>query len=288
MKRKMGKVLLTSGLMGAWVILVGGCVSQQKYDELMRTHRICNDERVRLGSDLANALADKQKLQSDLEEANRNLAGKDAMIAALQGSSDSSGDALRQLTKLYDELVKTRITDPIQIVPLPPELDKALKEFAAKYPEAVQYDSARGVLKFVSDVLFDLGSDEVKATALSSLGEFAGIINSPAASDFDLVIVGHTDNKPIARPETRAKHPTNWHLSVHRAIAVMKVFNGDAVSEDRMGVMGYGEFRPLTGNDTADGRSKNRRVEIFLTPKHTVGTVKSKAAMPEAPALQEK
>jgi len=116
----------------------------------------------------------------------------------------------------------------------------------------------------------------------------AGIIDSPAAADFDAVIVGHTDNIPIVKPETKAKHPTNWHLSVHRAISVMNVLRGGAVAPDRLGVMGYGEYRPAVANDTKANRAKNRRVEVYLVPKHAVGQQSSKSARAKRDVAVEK
>ena len=87
---------------------------------------------------------------------------------------------------------------------------------------------------------------------------------------FDVIVVGHTCNTPIMRPETLAIHRTNWHLSAHRAIAVMNVMAGLQVSMKRMGVMGYGEHRPIADNSTTAGKAKNRRVEIYLVPAEKV------------------
>ena len=84
-----------------------------------------------------------------------------------------------------------------------------------------------------------------------------------AARDFDVMIVGHTDNVRIS-PGTAKTHPTNWHLSVHRAVSVLFELNRDGINFDRMGVMGYGEFRPRVPNPERGGAEANRRVEIFL------------------------
>ena len=94
-------------------------------------------------------------------------------------------------------------------------------------------------------------------------------MDSAEAKQFDIVIVGHTDDVPIKRPATLAKHPTNWHLSVHRAIGVMKVLSGSGIASDRMAVKGYGEFQPLEPNKpNKGGNPVNRRVEIFILPSN--------------------
>ena len=87
------------------------------------------------------------------------------------------------------------------------------------------------------------------------------------------MIVGHTDNKPIKRQQTRAEHKTNWHLSAHRAISVMNLLSEQQVRLTRMGVMGYGEYHPLADNATTEGKAKNRRVEIYLVPRESVQRV---------------
>jgi chemotaxis protein MotB len=153
---------------------------------------------------------------------------------------------------------------------LPPELDTALRNFATRHPDSVEFDSARGTVKWKSDLLFALGSDVVMDSAKGSLQEFARIMNSPAAEPFDITIVGHTDNTRIAKPATKAKHPTNWHLSAHRAISVMDVLRDYSIAEGRMGVMGYGEYRPLVDNTDAAAKSQNRRVEIYVVPSSSV------------------
>jgi hypothetical protein len=108
------------------------------------------------------------------------------------------------------------------------------------------------------------------ARVQEALGKFAEIVNSPAASGLELVIVGHTDTTRIAKPETLREHKTNWHLSAHRAIAIMRLLTSAGVGELRMGVMGYGELRPIADNGSEEGKAKNRRVEIYLVPKGSI------------------
>ena len=91
------------------------------------------------------------------------------------------------------------------------------------------------------------GSDQVKPEAASALDALAKICSTQDAQAYQVLIVGHTDDMRISRPETRAKHPTNWHLSVHRAIAVMNILK-KGMPAHRLAVMGFGEFRPLAPN----------------------------------------
>ncbi len=151
---------------------------------------------------------------------------------------------------------------------LPPKVDQALKEFAKKHDE-VEYKPSRGMVKFKSDLTFEVGKAVVKPKAKKSLRKLAQLAQSEA-SKYQLRIVGHTDSLPIERPETKKKHPTNWHLAAHRAIAVEQVLEEGGVAPWRMTVKGYGKYRPVTENDPQTGAKKNRRVEIFLTEMRPV------------------
>jgi chemotaxis protein MotB len=72
----------------------------------------------------------------------------------------------------------------------------------------------------------------------------------------------------IAKPSTAVKHPTNWHLSAHRAIAVLREMAKNNVTENRMSVRGFSEFRPMAENAAGKkGNAQNRRVEIYIVPK---------------------
>ncbi|HAC09936.1 MAG TPA: hypothetical protein DCG14_09815, partial [Phycisphaerales bacterium] len=105
--------------------------------------------------------------------------------------------------------------------------------------------------------------------AKQAIGTLAGILETKDALAFEIRVVGHTDNMPISRPETRAKHPTNMHLSTHRAISVRDALVKDGIAANRVQVAGYGEFRPVAENGKR-GSATNRRVEIFLTPMPAV------------------
>ena len=153
---------------------------------------------------------------------------------------------------------------------LDPELDAALIELAQSKPEIMTYDPDLGMVQLHSDLTFDLGSDQVSERAIGSLRKLARILESPTGKGYTVRIEGHTDNVPIGRPATRDRHPTNWHLSVHRAIAVKDVLVRAGVEQTRMGVAGFGENRPIEPNG-AKGNQANRRVEIYLVRSGATG-----------------
>ncbi len=234
-------------ILAAVALVATGCVAQREADDLKTLYR--------------NSQSQVLDLQEQLAEAN-------ARIAALMGGAGSEADALAQALAEGERLRKALDDAEERLrnaggAALPPELDDALSQLAAANPQLMSYDAERGMIQLRSDLTFALGSADVSAGASNTLSRLAGILNSSAAQDYEVRVVGHTDNVPIKNVGTRAKHPTNWHLSVHRAISVMQVLSKAGVSSDRVGVAGYGEYRPVAANATG-GSEANRRVEIFL------------------------
>ena len=99
----------------------------------------------------------------------------------------------------------------------------------ARIPDLVDFDSARGVVKFKSDVTFATGSAEVTPKAQEVITRFAQILNSAAASNYELMVVGHTDNQRVdeLRGRLPSGHKDNWYLSAHRAISVSETLQRD-------------------------------------------------------------
>jgi chemotaxis protein MotB len=264
--RTMRMLVLVGGLASIWVSTTG-CVSRDEYLREKFGRRKAVERAEALERDLADERARANALQAEREELLRQLDQAKALAETLKAENEKLDAFAKQLQAQLDDLMRKGIGDvKVVEVKLPAELDKALKEFAAKYPDAVEYDPLRGAVRWKSDLTFALGSDEVRDTAKAPLKAFAEIINSAAAQPFEIVIVGHTDDVRIG-PGTAKKHPTNWHLSVHRAVAVLFVLNQDGVDFKRMSAMGYGEFKPRAPNPPRGGNEANRRVEIYLVSR---------------------
>jgi len=91
----------------------------------------------------------------------------------------------------------------------------------------------------------------------------AGILKN--VKDKQIIVEGHTDNVPISS-FLASKFPSNWELSSARAISVVRFLQQNGIDPSFLGATGYGEFRPISPNDTEDNRAMNRRVEIILIP----------------------
>jgi serine/threonine protein kinase/outer membrane protein OmpA-like peptidoglycan-associated protein len=147
------------------------------------------------------------------------------------------------------------------------QLSSVLEEWGKRGDSAV-YDANKGIIRFEGDLLFAPGSDEVLPTAAELLKELCRILNTEQAREFDIIVAGHTDDLPIRRPAVLAKHPTNWHLSAHRAISVRDIMTNNGIASERVKIQAFGESMPLVPNGpNQGGNPRNRRVEIYIVPK---------------------
>lgn len=241
------------------VLVLGGC------DAELKDCRIQNDtQRKRI----AQLESEKVSMQLELEQLQRQLEGvkeREGIEArTLQDKVAALQEALAEKQTLIDSMKNQLLHGGAQ---LPVELSTMLEDFAEK-EEMVTYDSSRGIVKFKSDLLFETGSDVVAPAAVSAVQSLCEILDSQQAKQFDIIIAGHTDDIPIGKPETRRKHPTNWHLSAHRAISVLQIMENNGIDSDRLSARGFGEYRPVAPNmPNKKGNPQNRRVEIYIVAK---------------------
>ena len=112
------------------------------------------------------------------------------------------------------------------------------------------------------NMLYKSGSYEISEAASETLSKIAKIITD--YSDYEVLIEGNTDNVPIKKTNIR----NNWDLSALRASSVVQELqNKYGVNPSRLSAAGRGEYNPVSDNDTAEGRAKNRRTQIIITPK---------------------
>lgn len=264
---------MTCCLVGGLVAMIaGGCVSLDSYRRLDAHHRNLVADKESLDQELFDLRNSDDICRSRNDSLNRELSGKDELVANLRRENQVLEDMRRILQDELESVAGKASMAPIHIAgpKLPEALDNALRLFADEHPTEVVYDSLAGTVKWKSDLLFALGSDVVKQSSKDALRSFTEIIKSSAAADFEVIVVGHTDNRPIKKAGTKQKHPTNWHLSAHRAISVAGVLRKNGYAARRTGIMGYGEYRPIADNGTPAGASQNRRVEVYLVPSGSI------------------
>lgn len=236
-------------LTGAALIALAGCVPQSQYDDLMTAYRAKEQQLLQMQNEFDTARANEDMLRKQLGEAMARLSalkdgGSEAEIAAMQ--------------KTIDDLIAR-----IGQTELPASVNRAIMKLVEAFPDVLEFDEKTGVIRFKSDVTFDSGSAKLSSKASAVLEKFAEILNTDDAQDLEVRVVGHTDNVRISKPATLKEHPTNVHLSAHRAISVREALVRDGVGSNRFMVAGYGEYRPIAAN-AKNGNQENRRVEVYL------------------------
>jgi chemotaxis protein MotB len=118
-------------------------------------------------------------------------------------------------------------------------------------------------------VMYDSGEAVLKPDGQAVLRKVAAIL--AGHPELKIHVIGHTDNVPI-RPSAHSRFASNWELSTARALAAVHFLTEQAgVDPRRVGAVGYGEFRPIADNSTAEGRAKNRRIAITILPDELAG-----------------
>ena len=125
-------------------------------------------------------------------------------------------------------------------------------------------------------ILFDSGEAVLKPDGETVLNKIAAILAQHP--ELKIHVIGHTDNVPI-RASARSRFASNWELSTARALAAVRYLTERAgVEPQRLGAVGYGEFRPVADNATAEGRARNRRIAVTILADELVGAETVSAA----------
>jgi len=131
------------------------------------------------------------------------------------------------------------------------------------------------VITVVGDLLFDSGKAKIRPEAHGVLNKVGKVLKENVPNNL-IGIEGHTDNIPIKFSGWK----TNWELSTARALSVLHyLVENENISPQRLSAIGYGEFHPVSDNDSKEGRQLNRRVEIVILPE--LVKVKSSTATAE-------
>ena len=119
------------------------------------------------------------------------------------------------------------------------------------------------VITVVGDLLFDSGKAKIRSEAYPLLDKVSAVLKDNMAG-FNIGIEGYTDNVPIKHSNWKS----NWELSTARSLSVLHfLVKEKGISPERLSAIGFGEFRPVSSDDTKAGRKLNRRVEIVIQPK---------------------
>jgi chemotaxis protein MotB len=144
------------------------------------------------------------------------------------------------------------------------ELEQKLSNQVATHTVSMKMGRDGLVISLKEAGFFSSGSATPRPETLPTLRQIAA---SLSRTPYDLRIEGHTDNVPIHTVE----FDSNWELSSARATRIARLFiDMNAISPERISAAGYSEFHPVAGNDTAEGRSENRRVDLVVLPRSKI------------------
>jgi chemotaxis protein MotB len=245
-------------IFGAIAVTGCGWVPQGKFSALESQSRILTEQNKAQLAEIENLKSHSRTIEDQLIRAEHEL----AKVEKKQNVSSA------QLAESHHNGLAPGRPFANQASAVSPDVKSQLSDLARRYPH-LHYDPQTGISKLDNDVLFPSGDTQIKGEAERVLREFARIMQSPDAKHLKVMVVGHTDDAGIKGREIRSKYPNNWALSTARAAAVAAKLKDAGISDQRMGVAGYAEHQPISPNDTADSRSRNRRVEIFVVGPDT-------------------
>ncbi|HQT97764.1 MAG TPA: OmpA family protein [Thermodesulfobacteriota bacterium] len=255
---------------------------QKKYDDLSSENTALKVRNERLISDLSGMTLQKDKLTTDLAyvtgQRDKLAADKEELDTILQSKSDSLSQTIFELRRKVDDLEAANAKLKAENASLAKAKEEQVRKVSSTYEnllEKMKSEISQGqvaiselkgklTVKMVDSILFDSGKAEVKKGGLEVLGKVISILKD--VTDKSIRIEGHTDNVQIVGALAK-RYPTNWELSAARAVNVTRYLQDQGVDPGNLSAVAYGEWKPVAENDTAEGRAKNRRIEIILVPK---------------------
>ena len=202
-----------------------------------------------------------QKTLNAVERA-KSAAGKsdqEVMFGGLEGTLEQLAKATAELTEQAQEQAENIQQSKDDATKAADELKIALKQQIDQGLVAVEQDEDRVIVTVGAGGAFASGSADLTPEAISIMQQIAGV---NAENDSEITVSGHTDDVPLI---FGSRYRDNWDLAAARSASVVQSLSADGViTDNRLEAISYGESRPVDSNDTAAGRSKNRRIEIEI------------------------
>ncbi|MFK7833576.1 MAG: OmpA family protein [Winogradskyella sp.] len=196
-----------------------------------------------------------RELLAQLEAKEQALATENGRLNSLKQELESRSQRVAELENMIaeKEAAMRQLKDAIS---------KALTNFEGK-GLTVEQRNGKVYISMENKLLFESGSWYVGAQGKQAVQQLGSVLaENPEIS---VLIEGHTDNVPY---KGNAQLSGNWDLSAKRATAIVNILReNEIINPENLTAAGRGEFAPIASNDTAEGKAKNRRIEVILTPK---------------------
>lgn len=238
-------------------------------------------ERDKLAADYAAATANMKTLQASYNALEKNsddalqsnmtknrellakLEAKEKTLAAEQERINKLMADFQERSNRVAELEQMMASKEANMKKLKETLSKALNAFEGK-GLTVEQKNGKVYVSMENKLLFQTGSWAVGAEGKKAVVELGKVLAQNP--DISVLIEGHTDNDKFAGAMGQIEN--NWDLSTKRATAIVNILTENkGIGKQNLTAAGRGEFAPIASNDTPEGKSKNRRIEIILTPK---------------------
>ena len=254
------------------ILLCTSCVTKKKFmlaelaataskDSLQGLLTDCRNTGNQMSVQIKNLMRDTTKMGNSIRQyqsmLNVNMTEQEKLNALLNQKKNE----LNERERTINELQQMINAQNEKVRKLLSSVKDALLGFSSDELTVREKDGK--VYVAMSDkLLFQSGSARLDKRGEEALGKLAEVLNKQ--TDIDVFIEGHTYNKPI----NTVQFKDNWDLSVIRATSVVRILiKNYNVNPLQIQPSGRGEYMPVDDNETAEGRSKNRRTEIIMAPK---------------------
>ena len=254
------------------ILLCTSCVTKKKFmlaelaataskDSLQGLLTDCRNTGNQMSVQIKNLMRDTTKMGNSIRQyqsmLNVNMTEQEKLNALLNQKKNE----LNERERTINELQQMINAQNEKVRKLLSSVKDALLGFSSD-DLTVREKDGKVYVAMSDKLLFQSGSARLDKRGEEALGKLAEVLNKQ--TDIDVFIEGHTDNKPI----NTVQFKDNWDLSVIRATSVVRILiKNYNVNPLQIQPSGRGEYMPVDDNETAEGRSKNRRTEIIMAPK---------------------
>jgi len=257
-------------------------IVRMEYDELLAKYNQLLEDTTEMGDQLRDREYKFEELQAEYKKLetyynnllnnsgklSRDLAEQRENLLTLKENLEKTKELNEELARdLEDREQKVKELEDILA-----KKDEAVNALRKKITDAllnfkesdltVEVKNGKVYVSLAEQLLFQSGSKTVDPKGVGALQQLAHAVKDQKG--INIMVEGHTDNVPISR--TSQYMQDNWDLSVMRATSIVRILTEAGVSSKQISAAGKGEFSPLDTNETPEGRQKNRRTEIIITP----------------------
>lgn len=250
----------TFSVLAVALLLLASCVSKRKYVDSQVAVRLLKADSATLANRVSNLQEQVAQLEQKLKEMGAANAQLSESASATKAQLSSSKAAYAEQQRKLEQLQSLLDQQKQAATALRKKMADALSGFTSNELTVTQ-KNGKVYVSLSENLLFPSGSAEVNTKGKDALSKLAAVlIVNP---DISVNIEGHTDSIPI-----RTKYPDNWALSTARSTAIVRILtNTYHVDPTKIVASGHSQYDPVESNSTPEGRARNRRTEIILSPK---------------------